>query len=401
MAASILSHLSNDYLFLDEDSSSATSASEPLSTFSKFPELPPEIRYAIYLAALPEPGAGINFFNIHCIPNDHPGANRSTSPAWLYLDLRRLDIEDSDADVFEYDPSVWQARNALCRVCREARALCSIPKDKAVDIVLTRPKRGLFVRAGDGQLIKLTPYQCPTPNKTGADTDADGETSDQDAHRDVGAPAQSGEEVGTGPEQLVRRTIKIHRDDILSLSFENCSFNLAYEEFEYDLDRPELGWAYDPQLTPALSPAIPLDKICISMARSRREILLAVDQVRPGLFRRHPDVPYYEHVMFDARVIDRKQMPTCENVFRDRFEDVYVPRPSDLQVAESLPEGHSSPVNIAYYPLGGKYRLTKLSPESPNDTRARYLRSALLQSPKRPVIDDMTLIDPFYSPSTL
>ncbi|KAI0007671.1 hypothetical protein F4779DRAFT_590968 [Xylariaceae sp. FL0662B] len=381
--------LTDDHLGSDQDSP-ISSMPGVYSTFTKFPKLPPEIRHTIYLAALPAPGTGINFFNIHCIPNDHPGANRSTSPAWLYLDLRRLDIQHSDSDVFEYDPSVWQARNTLRQVCREARAVCAISEDKAIEMVLTRPKRGLFVRAGDGQLMKLTPFQRTELNVAGteaeAETNTDNETPSDDRNAQGVEAGTASEQVAAGPERLVHRTIQVHRDDILSLSLENCSFNLAYEEYEYDQDHPDgddegdLGWAYDPQLTPALSGAIRVDRICISMARCRRGILLALDHVKPGLFSSLPYFPTHEFVMFDAGSIREEQIPTDAGTFWDRFGDRYLPVWTD----SSPDRGPHEPDWPEYFPLGGKYVLTKVSPDT-NNIRTRYMQSALLPSPKRPV----------------
>ncbi|KAH8163138.1 hypothetical protein CIB48_g5118 [Xylaria polymorpha] len=191
-----------------EDTDSSTSSSSSVSSTSEqfqfplFTSLPPELRHHIWRLAVPSPG--INFFNVHCFPNDHAGCNRSTSPPWAYLDLRRLSIEDSDAAVWEYDPSAWQARLAVRQTCREARDICSIPASKSAVLTLTRPRRGLFVRAGDGQL-RNTPLRY-----------------DENENENKNKTEES--------EPVVRRTIEVHIDDILSLSVENCSFNLPHEE---------------------------------------------------------------------------------------------------------------------------------------------------------------------------
>ncbi|KAI1413953.1 hypothetical protein F5Y13DRAFT_160387 [Hypoxylon sp. FL1857] len=355
----------------DEDEASLTSApssssssspepSTPEAVFAKFPELPPEIRHQIWRAALPIPG--INFFNVHCIPNDHPGANRSTSPPWLYLDLRRLSIDDDDETVAQYDTSAWQAREALRRVCREARHVCALSESEAATITLTRPRRGLFVRAGDGQVRRLTPF---TLSHRGAKTEF-------------------------GP--LEYRTAQVRADDVLCLSFENCSFNLPFEEMalsdsggepgvfgdeDSSDDIDDLGWTYDPQLMPNLPAGIPMSRLCIGMARGGRTTLQAAATVLLNM------LPYSREqsekqtltrlplLMFDAykqELGDRdvEELTPRSEVLWDRFGDRYVALPWD---SNDLP---------------ADYRLVKVWPES-NDIRERYLRSALLQSPKRPV----------------
>ncbi|OTA87808.1 hypothetical protein M434DRAFT_399309 [Hypoxylon sp. CO27-5] len=351
---------------LDEDETSVTSSpsSSPESPFSgtvftKFPELPPEIRYQIWRTALPHPG--INFFNVHCIPNDHPGANRSTSPPWLYLDLRRLSIDDDDEAVAEYDASAWQARETLRRVCREARNICTLSQFEVANITLTRPRRGLFVRAGDGQVKRLTPF-----------TLSDVETS-------------------TEPEPLEYRTVQVRADDVLCLSFENCSFNLPFEETaisesgghpgtfiveDVNDDTDELGWTYDPQLMPPLPVAIPTSRLCVGMARGGRRTLQVAGAILLSMLsfsREQPEEQMLTRLpllMLDAykqELGDRniEELTPRSEVLWDRFGDPYIALPWD---STDLP---------------ADYRLVKVWPES-NDIRERYLQSALLQSPKRP-----------------
>ncbi|KAI1801796.1 hypothetical protein F4811DRAFT_437690 [Daldinia bambusicola] len=345
------------------------------SLFTKFPELPPELRHQIWRMALPVPG--INFFNVHCIPNDHPGTNRSTSPSWLYLDLRRLSIDDDDETVSEYDPSAWQAREILRRVCREARDVCSLSLAEAATITLTRPRRGLFVRAADGQLRELTPARRRS-NFTG----------DQ--------PDQPEEQQTDHLEPLERRTVRVHVDDVLCLSIENCSFNLPFEEtpvangggfvgemFPYygsvpDDDEGDLGWTYDPQLTPLLPAAIRRSRMCIEMARGSRIALQVAEEVLRDMlsFSQNRDMKPWEMlgqvplVMFDAFKQELGQrrveeLTPWDEVFWDRHGDRYV----------ALPWSSTD--------LLADYKLTKVWPEI-NDVRVRYLRSAMLQSPKRP-----------------
>ncbi|KAI1103837.1 hypothetical protein F4804DRAFT_214593 [Jackrogersella minutella] len=347
-----------------------STATNPL--FTKFPELPPEIRHQIWRAALPVPG--INFFNMHCIPNDHHGANRSTSPIWLHLDLRRLSILDSDDDVARYDPSAWQARDSLRRVCRESRHECAIPESESAIVTLTRPSRGLFVRAADGQVRSLTPYSEPG-----------------------------------NAEPLVYRKVRVRSDDVLCLSAENCSLNLPFEEAAmFDSEYPgvnvigtnggdfvsnddnninntdDLGWTYDPQLMPSLPAAIPRSRVCISMARGDRAALQAAGSVLLTMFsytreqsNSDSDSTNLTDVQLSLLMIDAYKQELGERhveeltphgeVLWDRFGDRYV----------SLP-WHSRE-------LPAYYRLVKVWPEN-NGIRERYLRSALLQSPKRPVV---------------
>lgn len=174
--------------------------------FAGFGRLPPEIRQQIWRAGLPPPEAELNFFNFHAFPHDHHGANRATSPSWLYLDMRRLSIDDDDATVRAYDPSVWQARDALRATCREARDVCSLPPGESVPVVLTRPRRGLYIRAGDDQLRRL-------------------------AHDGSAETPGAGRGPGCAPvEPVVRRTVHVARAGIMVCSGENCSLNVPLEE---------------------------------------------------------------------------------------------------------------------------------------------------------------------------
>ncbi|KAI1487638.1 hypothetical protein F5X96DRAFT_133312 [Biscogniauxia mediterranea] len=426
--------------------SPSSSPSSP-QQFSRFPELPPEIRHQIWLAAVPSPG--INFFNVHVIPNDHPGANRSTSPPLARLDVRRLDIDDDDEHIATYDPSAWRARDALRCTCREARLVCAIPEGKSAHVILTRPRRGLFVRAGDGQLRQLTPLKEPQRRPWPTSVNADGGGGgDLDAglaapvaaggHSTVATTTQqssSAKSLGeretenkqqkqqpqqqTEPEPLIYRTIRVHIDDMLCLSVENCSFNLPWEESpllrgasdfdnrssDYDDDDDEdpdadLGWVYDPQFHPPLPSSIPPHRYCINLARGYRISLRAVQDIITGLIQTTsppPCVPSQTTqpqylVMLDAVAQDPGGRTLAElnpalaaaaaaaagnnegkndddaaavAVFRDRYGDRYAPLPWDSRV------------------LQARSRLTKLWPEA-NDVRERYLRSALLPSPKRP-----------------
>ncbi|KAI8953097.1 hypothetical protein F4801DRAFT_154306 [Xylaria longipes] len=354
-------------------SSTSSESSSPQFQFPQFAALPPELRHHIWRLAVPSPG--INFFNVHCFPNDHAGCNRSTSPPWAYLDLRRLSIEDDDAAVSRYDPSAWQARLAVRQTCREARDVCAVPASKSATITLTRPRRGLFVRAGDGQLRK-TPLRANDNNQSGSVIE---------------------------PEPVVRRTVEVHADDVLCLSVENCSFNLPHEETpsfpdddddDDDVDVDGLattgdadeGWAYDPQLTPKLPQQIPASRLCASMARCSTAPLRITTDALFGLLYSH--IPGYLELrpgelwpgrlllMFDAVTQavgerDLAELTSTPEVVWDRFGDCYVRLPwrtGDF----NPPDG---------FPI--MYRLTKVWPET-NDIRERYLRSALLYSPKRP-----------------
>ncbi|KAI0595718.1 hypothetical protein F4775DRAFT_568025 [Biscogniauxia sp. FL1348] len=429
-------------MFLLRSPSPSPSPSSPsLQQFSRFPDLPPEIRHQIWLAAVPSPG--INFFNVHVIPNDHPGANRSTSPPLARLDVRRLDIDDDDDEhVATYDPSAWRARDALRRTCREARLVCAIPDTKSAHVILTRPRRGLFVRAGDGQLRCLTPLREPprrlSPTSVNAnggvggdsdvglaaaavtveeDSTVDATTQQPSSTKNLGEreteKRQQQQQQQTEPEPLVYRTIRVHIDDMFCLSIENCSFNLPYEESpilrgasdfdyrgcDYDEDEDEdadadLGWVYDPQFHPPLPSSIPLHRYCINLARGNRVALRAVQDIITGLIQTislPPSLPSLpsqptqpQHlVMLDSVTQDpgertlaelnpalaagnegKKDNDAAVAVFRDRYGDRYAPLPWDSR------------------DLQARYRLTKLWPEA-NDIRERYLRSALLRSPKR------------------
>ncbi|KAI0967204.1 hypothetical protein F4678DRAFT_255350 [Xylaria arbuscula] len=369
-----------------DDNASVTSETtptspEPMAQFPRFKDLPAELRHQIWRFAVPTPG--INFFNVHCFPNDHEGCNRSTSPPWLYLDLRRLDIQDEDEDVFFYDPSAWQARSAVRRSCTEARLICALPESKAANITLTRPKRGLCVRAGDGQLWTDTPG-----HEVGDD--------DDDAARDE--KTETGKEKGKTPvEPVVHRTVTVHIDDILCLSVENCSFNLPAEEnpmpFDDIDDLDSEGWAYDPQLTPDLPHSIPADRLCAGMARCSPAQFRTIADALFGLLYGHlPDyfVPHpaggkwsgrlnlaHFPLMFDAltQEIGGRELgeltPSTEVVW-DRFGDCYVRLPLPWRTDYTPPQ---------HLPV--TYAITKVWPET-NDMRDRYLRSALLHSTKRP-----------------
>ncbi|KAI1747110.1 hypothetical protein F4782DRAFT_451460 [Xylaria castorea] len=374
----------------EEESSSQSSASSTTSPqFAHFTALPPELRHHIWRLAIPSPG--INFFNVHCFPNDHAGCSRSTSPPWAYLDLRRLTIEDSDADVSRYDPSAWQARLAVRQSCREARDLCTVPASKSAIITLTRPRRGLFVRAGDGQLRK-TPLRAPVVSSTAA----------ADNNNDITNKSAGGRVIE--PEPVVRRTIEVHVDDVLCLSVENCSFNLPHEETpsfpdeEDDDDNDggvdglattgdaDEGWAYDPQLTPRLPAQIPAGRVCASLTRCSMAPLRITTDALFGLLYSH--IPGYLELrpgelwpgrlllMFDAVTQavgerDPEELTPTPEVVWDRFGDCYVRVPwrtGDFHPPDGFPI---------------MYRLTKVWPET-NDIRDRYLRSALLHSSKRP-----------------
>ncbi|RYP46331.1 hypothetical protein DL768_007437 [Monosporascus sp. mg162] len=365
-------------------------------SFPYFASLPPELRAQIWRAAIPTPG--INFFNVHSFPGDHAGVNRSDSPPWLYLDMRRLTIEDSDEEVSQYDPSAWQARNAIRRTCREARDVCAIPPDKRATVVLTRPRRGLFIRAGDEQLRRLTPMVA-----------TEGDRGYSSSHADA---------VVIRRMPKASRVIHVHADDILSLSLENCSFNLPYEEtFTASAetggsdDDYESGWAYDPQLTP-LPVGVARNRYCINVARGGREVMHAIAQVIPGMLagaaaeaevevqpaetkyesgsapapKSQSPLPsggvpaHYERregvlVMIDAHAQEIGDsilagLASAQEVHRDRFGDAYVPLP------------------FASGPIWGEdcfpYRLTRVWPDM-TETRAQYLRSAQLRSAKRPL----------------
>ncbi|KAI1109092.1 hypothetical protein F5Y14DRAFT_43946 [Nemania sp. NC0429] len=374
----------------DDDSDNENDNDDDTPQFRRFLSLPPELRHQIWRAAIPSPG--INFFNVHCFPNDHLGCSRSTSPPWCYLDLRRLSIDDADDAVARYDPSSWQARAAVRQSCREARLVCAIPGHKAANVTLTRPARGLFVRTADGQLRAATPLRLGRKKR---------------------APR---------PEPVVRRIVQVHVDDILSLSVENCSFNLPFEDAPYNVDHtsghdddPE-GWAYDPQLTPALPRSIPADRLCANLAVGGTVSLRFAADALFGLLYAH--IPGYLELppgemwpgrlllMFDDDAVSRNHVDNnntdnnddddddddsssssnhhldrgqeeeekeeeVEAVW-DRFGDRYVRLPWQLT-------NDFIPANLSAL----MHRLVKVSPET-CDIRVRYLASARLRSPKRP-----------------
>lgn len=333
---------------------------EPESTsFSSFMRLPPEIRHQIYLAAIPSPG--VNFFNVHSFPNDHPGANRSTSPPNLHLDLRRLSIDDDDDDVAKYDPSVWQTRHALRQTCREARIICALPEDKVLRLTLSVPKRGLFTHAGDGLQRSMTPFQEPDPDVPG----------DQHFINSV--------------EPVVYRRIEVHADDVVALSVENCSFNIVFEEstmFHVGRDDEEeennLGWAYDPQFKDGRPLGIPRTTFCLNLARddwatmrALEEIAVALREAATGATEFIAGIWNRGFVMLDAETntveeLAEKYPKEYLDRYRDRWDDTYLSIPWDY---EDLPMNR---------------QLIKMRPEK-TSVRARYFGSAILKSPKRPL----------------
>ncbi|KAI0016820.1 hypothetical protein F4780DRAFT_782869 [Xylariomycetidae sp. FL0641] len=328
--------------FASDDESSVSTSSSPC--FTLFPKLPTEIRLLIWRSAVPSPG--INFFNVHSFPRDHAGANRSDSPCWLYLDLRRLDIADDDAAVARYDPSAWQARSALAQTCREAREAAAVPEARAAYVTLTRPKRGLYIRAGDGQLRRLTPPAPPSLR--------DGTSPRTGASAEV--------------EPQVRRRVLVHVDDVLCLATENCSFNLPAEEF---MDDPMavVGWSFDPQLTPALPKNIPTARYCVETIRFNRSVW---DTICEMLFREVPQERFHAYgaqllLLFDACLpVDWGRKDTqalVDGVWRDRFGDIYFHPHCDMAA-----------------PVPG-YQLCRVLPQKSN-SRVRYMRSARLRSPK-------------------
>ncbi|KAI2641300.1 hypothetical protein GGS21DRAFT_367585 [Xylaria nigripes] len=330
-----------------------------------FAHLPPELRHEIWRLAVPSPG--INFFNVHCFPNDHQTCNRSTSPPWAYLDLRRMSIEHDDCQVSRYDPSSWQARYALRQTCHEARVICALPESSAASITLTRPKRGLFVRAGDGQLRNT--------------------------------PLQEFNHAMPMTEPVVRRTIQVHLDDILCLSVENCSFSLPHEEAPSfsssasfnDADSQtsgdlENGWSYDPQITPPLPQAISPTRLCASIAmRSINSLHVTADALFgllyshiPGYIEPHGEVVWAGPllVMLDdtqATHNYRLEGPTsvpdgpssAPKMVWDRFGDCYVWLPGHISL-------FASPQRFPTL-----YALLKLPPEI-NSVQHRYRKFAPL-----------------------
>ncbi|ORY64495.1 uncharacterized protein BCR38DRAFT_435291 [Pseudomassariella vexata] len=237
------------------------SATSSLAVFPKFTLLPPELRHQIYLEAIPSPG--INFFNVHTWLKDHEGCNKETTPPHLYLDLRRMAIEDDDEAVSRYDPSTWQVRYALRQTCREARRMCAIPSDKVKTLKMTRPKRGLYLKAGDDRLRSETPLV------------------EEDALPDR--------------EPRVSREIQFHADEIVSLSIQNCSLNLPFEHSpvirrERKADFPaltesDMGEAYVPLFNdPSSCLGIAEDKFCLSLTRDDHGPALswAISEILPS-----------------------------------------------------------------------------------------------------------------------
>ncbi|KAI1183363.1 hypothetical protein F5B17DRAFT_443506 [Nemania serpens] len=406
----------------DNDNDNDDSNDEDTPQFPRFMDLPPELRHQIWRAVIP--ARGINFFNVHCFPNDHVACSRSASPPWSYLDLRRLSIDDTDAAVARYDPSSWQARAAVRQSCREARHVCAVPGHKAANVTLTRPRRGLFVRAADGQL-RTTPLRVPVHNRDrnrdrNRATDGHGEGYEED-HSSPPPPVN--------PEPVVRRIIQVHIDDILCLSVENCSFNLPFEDSpsssspprnhhrhhhhndndndeddedddEDDDDDREEGWAYDPQLTPALPRCIPADRLCANLALHATVSLRFAADALFGLLYAH--IPGYLELppgelwpgrlllMFDDDVMRHhkdvdeegkewgEEEEEDEEVVWDRFGDSYVRLPWKGGRGFLRYQHHQFPDD---FPLVSQ--LVKTAPETSN-MRERYLASARLRSPKRP-----------------
>lgn len=407
----------------DLASDTASVSPPPLQSFHRFSQLPPEIRHYIFSAAIPKPG--INFFNLHTFPNDHPGANRSTSPPSLYLDLRRMDIEDDDDDVAEYDPSCWQARHALRQTCREARSVCAIPEDKRISLTLTVPKRGLFVRAGDGLLRSMMPLEAPSRRNH---RDHSGEDDEEDA-------AAAAEEV-PATEAVVHRVVDVHADELFVLSVENCSFNLPFEESpalrgEDDEDDNDMGWSFDPEFRPCgvgrhhgartHSLGIPASKFCISLARppnddtvtALQEAYMAIWCAVTGW---DPVVPMLQSPEAARLLTDDGSFPATE-AHVAVFDEIFQAQESSLAAFEDTCDfvGRPKPTHRRVRPVKVAYRdrwddryaavathdddyfpiesiiwttltartLVKLGPEK-SDVRQRYMRSAILQSPKRP-----------------
>ncbi|KAK8867668.1 hypothetical protein PGQ11_006246 [Apiospora arundinis] len=408
----------------EQDSASDTisvASSEPSQTFHKFSQLPPEIRHYIFSAAIPKPG--INFFNLHTFPNDHPGANRSTSPPSLYLDLRRMDIYDNDEDVAEYDPSCWQARHSLRQTCREARSVCAIPEDKRISLTLTVPKRGLFVRAGDGLLRSMMPLDAPRRRHS-----SDGDEDDDDEAEASDVPVT---------EEVVHRVVDVHADELFVLSVENCSFNLPFEESpalrgEDEDDDNDMGWSFDPEFRPcgvgrrhgrgrAHFLGIPASKFCISLARppndgtvsALQEAYMAIWCAVTGW---DPVVPMLQSPEAAQLLSDDASFPPME-AHVAVFDEIFQAQESSLAVFEDTCDfvGRPKPAHKRHRPVTVAYRdrwddrytevathdddyfpiesiiwptltartLVKLGPEK-SDVRERYMRSAILQSPKRP-----------------
>ncbi|KAK8128677.1 hypothetical protein PG984_009785 [Apiospora sp. TS-2023a] len=397
----------------EQDSGTASVPLNESRVFHKFTQLPPEIRHHIFSAAIPKPG--INFFNLHTFPNDHPGANRSTSPPSLYLDMRRMAIEDDDEDVSEYDPSCWQARHALRQTCREARSVCAIPEDKRIPITLTVPKRGLFVRAGDGLLRSMMPLEAPRRRNSD----------------DEEPPAELPE-----TEPVVHRVVDVSADELFVLSVENCSFNLPFEESpalrgedeDDDDDDDSMGWSFDPEFRPcgvgrrgSRFLGIPASKFCIGLARppndstvtALQEAYMAIWCAVTGW---DPIVPMLQSPEA-ARLLTDDSFPAME-AHVAVFDEIFQAQESSLAVFEdscdfvgrpkAIPHRRTRPFTVAYrdrwddrytevathdedyfpvesivWPTLTARTLVKLGPEK-SDVRERYMRSAILRSPKRP-----------------
>ncbi|KAI0195476.1 hypothetical protein F4808DRAFT_440361 [Astrocystis sublimbata] len=364
--------------------SSASSSCERL--FPKFAHLPAELRFKIWRLAVPSPG--INFFNVHAWPNDHWKCDRSTSPPLLYLDLRRLAIEDKDDKVASYDPSAWQARLAVRQSCAEAYHACALRPSEAATLTLTRPRRGLFVRPGDLQLRTWTPLNY-------------GETCSM-SH-------------GTGrvmpKEPAVCRTVEVHIDDVLCLSVENCSLNLPWEEdpvIDEDEEGSDVcdGWSYDPELTPGLPPSIRPELRCVSLGNSSNQIssqltdaLVALlgEEREEGSVASADAHPPLLQLMFDSDTVSQQDSdasnlslahiydedgihdwqrleptPKQSLVVTDRFGDRYVRLGTDNHLSPRYELVVSDESETPY-----DFFFTKMSPET-NHIRERYRWSAVL-----------------------
>ncbi|KAK8042885.1 hypothetical protein PG994_013368 [Apiospora phragmitis] len=342
------------------------------------------------------------------------GANRSTSPPSLYLDLRRMDIYDNDEDVAEYDPSCWQARHSLRQTCREARSVCAIPEDKRIPLTLTVPKRGLFVRAGDGLLRSMMPLEVPRRGSDGEEAAA------------AALPAT---------ERVVHRVVDVSADELFVLSVENCSFNLPFEESpalrgedEDSNNDNDMGWSFDPEFRPcgvgrrgSRYLGIPASKFCIGLARppndgtvtALQEAYMAIwcavtgwDPVVPML--QSPEAarlltddssfpPMEAHVTVFDEIFQAQESSlavfedTCDFVgrpkpmhrrlrpttvaYRDRWDDCYT------EVATH--DDDYFPISSIIWPTLTARTLVKLGPEK-SDVRERYIGRLSFSLPKRP-----------------
>ncbi|KAH8651076.1 hypothetical protein BX600DRAFT_99267 [Xylariales sp. PMI_506] len=354
---------------LESCSSSSSSIMEP--EFPSFARLPPEIRHHIYLMAIPS--SGINFFNIHSFPNGHDGVNRSTSPSHLYLDLRRLSVSDDDATVARYDPSAWQVRNALRQTCREARVVCAIPEDEVVTLTMTIPKRGLFVRAGDGLLRSMTPLSLERPSRPPT-------------------------------EALVHRRIQVHADDVVCFSVENCSFNLPFEEAtmfhvgrdDEDEDEVSLGWAYDPQFHHGPAPlGIRRDRFCLSLTYDDWATMRTLEEVAPALFEAATgaqDVGKPGGVKgLCSKQTDAAQLASNSSSSKSMYSQGFIMYDSDttdkwattLSFWDRWGDRYSCIPLIRDEGRWSPITLVKRTPEK-ETVRAKYMKSAILKSTKRP-----------------